>query len=247
MDNDTLIKNRFNELSQRSFNRGIWTFSEFLSLAEQDVLLSMRLPCPFSLYGGTDSAERRIAVFGSEELCGWIEPPPVECIKIAPAQQKFADKLSHRDFLGSLMALGLRREVLGDIEISDNTGYLFCLNTISDYIIDNLSEVRHTTVRCCRSEPPEALSVPPEPTELVVASERLDALIAAVYRLSRSEAQELIAHEKVFLSGRLPSGAAAQVSPGTIVSVRGSGRFKYEGLSRETRKGRLRVTVRIYK
>jgi RNA-binding protein YlmH len=247
VENKNLLLNRFEELGNRAFSRGIWVFSEFLTLAEQDILLSMRPICPFTLQGGALSAERKVAAFGSEELCGWVEEAPIDCVKIAALSQKFADKLTHRDFLGSLMGLGIRREVLGDIMIFDNVGYLFCLNTISGYICDNLTQVRHTTVRCERCEAPDIATALPDTTELVVASERLDALVAAVYRLSRSEAQELISQEKVFLSGRLPNGASATISEGTIVSVRGYGRFIYEGTIRETKKGRLRVIVRIYK
>lgn len=240
------VANRLSELAERSEKRGIWVFSEFLTLAEQDLLLKLRLPSPVALWGGLEAAERKIACFGSEELCGYVEEPPVACVEIAPVQQKFADALSHRDFLGSLMGLGIRREVLGDITVTENRGYLFCLDSIADYIVNSLEQVRHTTVRCRRSTPPETLSAPPEPTELVVASERLDAAVAAVYRLSRSEAQALIAAGKVYLSGRLAGSASASVPENTLVTVRGRGRFLYEGVLRETKKGRIRIRVRLY-
>lgn len=245
-DNKTLLKNRFLELAKRSFNREIWTYSEFLSLAEQDILLRMRFDVPVTLTGGYDSAERRMAVFGSEELCHWCEQPPIVCVKISPVNQKFADKLTHRDFLGSLMALGVRREVMGDIVIWDNCGYLFCLESISDFIISQLTGVKHTTVSCALSEPPLVVLTPPPVMEIVVASERLDAIISAVYKISRSESQSLISGGKVFISGRLCQSPSEQLNEGVIVSVRGTGRFSYEGIERETRKGKLRVSVRIY-
>lgn len=247
MEYDSLLKNRLSELADRAWGRGAWVFSEFLTLAEQDTLLRLRLTCPFTLFGGLPSAERKIACFGSEEICGWTQTPPVTCVKIAPVRQKFADPLTHRDFLGSLMGLGIRREVLGDIEIADNVGYLFCLDSIAGFVCDNLTSVRHTTVACAPSEPPETLSAPPPLTELVVASERLDAAVAAVFRLSRSQAQELIDKELVFISGRLAKSASAPLTEGDIVSVRHQGRFLYEGILRETKKGRLRIRARIYK
>lgn len=246
MENESLLKNRLAELANRAWDRGIWVFSEFLTLAEQDTLLRLRLSCPFTLWGGLDASERKIACFGSEELCGRVEAPPVVCLKIAPTAQKFADGLTHRDFLGSLMALGVRREVLGDIEIVDNVGYLFCLSSIAGFIADSLTTVRRTAVRCELSDPPEKLSSPPPLTQLVVASERLDANLAAVFRLSRSQAQELIDREQVFISGRLAASASAELREGSVVSVRHYGRFLYEGIERETKKGRLRVRVRIY-
>ena len=245
-DDVNLIKNRLTELGKRSYDRGIWTSSEFLSLAEQDVLLRLRLSYPFTLVGGYEGAERRVAHFGSEESCGWVEAPPIACVKIAPVNDKFAENLTHRDFLGSLMGLGIRREVLGDIVIDENAGYLFCLDSIAGYIIENLSSVRRTTVSCSLSEPPKKAAEDPPQREFVVSSERLDGVISAVYRLSRSQSQELISAGKVFIYGRLSQSPDAEIPLGAIVSVRGTGRFKYEGVRRETKKGRLRVIARVY-
>ncbi len=247
MENEALLKNRLTELASRAWGRGAWVFSEFLTLPEQDVLLGLKLRYPFELFGGLPTSERKIACFGSLELCGYEESPPVICLKIEPVQQKFADSLTHRDFLGALMSLGVRREVMGDIEIVDNVGYLFCLESIAGFIAENLASVRHTTVSVSPSPPPEKLSAPPPVTELVVASERLDAAVAAVFRLSRSQAQELIEKEQVFISGRLPKSTGLDISPGAVVSVRHYGRFVYEGVARETKKGRLWILVRIYR
>ncbi len=246
MENLELTANRLSELAARAEKRGIWVYSEFLTLAEQNIALSLKLRCPFELWGGVPEAERKIACFGSEDLCGWRQEPPVVCVKLQPASQKFAEPLSHRDFLGSLMALGIRREVLGDIIITENTGYLLCLESIAGYVADSLTRVRHTAVRCSLSEPPAKPAEKPEQTELVVASERLDALVAAVFHLSRSQAQELVASERVFLSGYLASNPSVQVPVNTVVSVRGIGRFIYQGIMRETKKGRIRVIVCIY-
>lgn len=249
MDKEQLLKNRLTELAARADSRCIWTYSEFLTLAQQDELMRVErsLPCPVQLYGGLPAAERKIAVFGSEELCASPAAPPIVCVRIEPVRQKFADALTHRDFLGSLMALGIRREVLGDIAVLSNVGYLICLDSVSGYIADNLTEVRHTSVRCALCEMPEEVALPPEPVELVVASERLDAAVAAVFRLSRSEAQELISSERVFISGRMARSPSAEIRDGSVISVRGLGRFIYEGILRETRKGRLRIIVRIFK
>lgn len=246
MQEDSLFKNRMTELASRAYERGIWTSSEFLSLAEQDMLLRLSLPSPFTLEGGAEGCERRIALFGSEELCGWTEEPPIACVKISPVNDKFAEKLTHRDFLGALMGLGIRREVLGDIVILGNRGYLFCLDSIAGYIISSLGEVRRTTVKAEVSAPPTQLSEKPPQKALITASERLDGVISAVYKLSRSQSQELISSGKTYISGRLCETAGAQIPEGAVVSVRSVGKFIYEGIERETKKGRLRVLVRVY-
>ena len=116
------------------------------------MFFTMRFAVPSSLAGGYDAAERKLACFGDEELCGYVEDPPICCIRIEPVNAKFSDALTHRDFLGSVMGLGLKREVLGDIVLEDNCGYLFCHDTVAPYIIEQLNQVRHTTVRCSVSE-----------------------------------------------------------------------------------------------
>ncbi len=242
------LQKRFSELAARSAGRGRYTYTRFLTLAEQDVLTRMerQLAAPLQWMGGYEGAERRIACFGREEDMGYPAPSPLVCLRIAPAGKKFAGDLGHRDFLGSLMGLGIERPLLGDIHISEGEGYLFCLEEIAPYIADNLTQVARVTVSCSLCAPPEKLSEPPEISEVVVASERLDALIAAVWRMSRSEAQELLERGTVFIDGRLTESPSHTLKEGDLVSVRHRGRFRYEGMRRETKKGRLRVQVRVY-
>ncbi len=242
------LQKRFSELAARADGRGRYTYTQFLTLAQQDVLNRMerQLAAPFTLEGGYEAAERRLACFGREEHLGYAARPPIVCVRIRPTGKKFAGELGHRDFLGSLMGLGIERRLLGDIQMAEGEGYLFCLEEIAPYICENLIQVARATVRCEMCDPPETLSQPPEPTEVVVASERLDALIAAVWRLSRSDAQELLEKGLVFIDGRLVESASHNLKEGDLVSVRHKGRFRYEGMSRETKKGRLRVQVRVY-
>lgn len=247
MDELSLLKNRFTELAQRSYDRGIYTNSEFLTQAEQSELKKMHLSVKVSLYGGYDNAERCIAVFGDENELGYECFYPVKFIKIEPLQMKFADKLSHRDFLGSLMGLGLRREMLGDIIINENVAFLVCLDSVADFIINQLDKVKHTSVKCSESDfiPTDVL---PElkTEELIVSSERLDVLISAVYNLSRNESQKRIEGETVFCDGIVTVSSSFVPKNGTLISVRGLGRFIFDGCLRQTKKGRNVIAVRIY-
>ncbi|MBR5233339.1 MAG: hypothetical protein IKW03_03925 [Clostridia bacterium] len=247
MDELSLLKNRFAELAQRSYERGIYTNSEFLTAAEQNELLKIKLPVKVSLYGGIDNAERCIAVFGDEDELGYECFYPVKFIKIEPLQMKFADNLTHRDFLGSLMGLGLRREMLGDIIIKENVAYLVCLDTVSDFIINQLNKVKHTSVKCSLStDIPTDVLPELKYEELIVSSERLDVLISAVYNLSRNDSQKRIEAETVFCNSFLTVSSSFVPSEGTLISVRGLGRFIYNGVLRQTKKGRNVIAVRIY-
>lgn len=244
MDEERILTGRFRDLSERAERCCCRTTSEFLTPAEQALLTSLHLPGA-SLSGGFDNAERKIAVF-TGEWCGEEEETPIVCLRISPRSQKYADKLTHRDILGSVLALGVRRDVTGDIILHENTAYLMCLRTISDFIREELKKVRHTDVDVDIADAPPAEAVAlPEKTRIVISSERLDAIVAAAFKLSRSETQTLFEAEKIALGGKIVTSFTGAPKPGAIISVRGFGRLIYEGLTGETKKGRLSAEVRI--
>lgn len=245
------IRRRLSELSGRAFSRGVYTASEFLTLAEQDALLKMRredIPAPYTLYGGFPGAERRLAQFGDAALCGYDREPPILCVRCRPAAPKFADTLAHRDFLGALLSLGVRRGVLGDIMLQENIGYIACLDSVAEFIAGGLTRVRSTAMVCdVLEEIPEIAALLPEAELVNVASERADAVVAAVYRLSRGESAALFTQGRVYIDGALCGHMERALPDGAVVSVRGCGRFIYRGAVRETRKGRLYVSVQIFR
>lgn len=244
MNENELTKKRLTELSHRAFERGYTTFSDFLNLEEISLLKSLHTESEYNLYGGYDNADRCVASFGECEEYQY----PISCIKIEPANQKFADELSHRDFLGALMNLGINRSTLGDIIITNNTGYLFCLNSIKEYILQNLDRIKHTTVRCTESVlPAEIAEKKPEPVELTVSSQRVDIIVAAVFKLSRNAVTQLVNQEKVFINSKIAYKESLTLKSGDIVSVRGKGKFIFDGEIRQTKKNKSVIGIRLYK
>lgn len=242
----TLLIKRLQELSERSYNRGIFVYSDFLNVYEQDLLFKT-IKTPFTVFGGYENAERQIAIFGSEEEFGYSSSYPLVCILVSPVMQKFADDLTHRDFLGSVLGLGIKRETVGDIILKNNTAYIFCLDTVSEYIKENLQKVRHTTVKCeIVNDVPDEVNPEPHEKLIVIPSERLDAIIAEVYNLSRSESNNLFIAKKVFVNGRLTENNSHKLKPCDVVSVRGFGRFNFKGVLQETKKGKLRAKTEVF-
>lgn len=247
-DEENLLKKRFIELADRAYSKNIYTFTEFLSPAEQNLLRFSVKGVPYHFEGGYENFEKAICIFGSEELCGYVESAPISYIKIEPCSIKFSGELAHRDFLGSIMSLGIRRSTVGDILVKDNTAYAPCFDNIADYICENLFEIKHTNVHCSKIDfIPEDVIPRPIENEFVVASERLDSVIASVYKLSRSESKGLCEHEKVFVGGIPVLNASYAPKENDIISVRGHGKFIYCGIKLETKKGRLRCKAKIYK
>ena len=247
---DDIFGSRLTEWAQRSWNQGVYCFSHFLNLAEQSDFLALRpslAPAPFRLFGGAEGCERRMLRFGSEDTCGYDAPFPIKCLKFTPVSPKFAEALTHRDYLGALMALGVERETLGDIVVRKDGAYLFCEERIAPYLEENLLQARRTSLRCETVDRlPEGSLFETKRTTVQVSSQRADALIAHVFRMSRAEAQALFPAGKVFVSGRLCESPAYAPKTGDILSVRGYGRVRYVGVESLSKKGKENTLLDLF-
>ncbi len=246
-----IFENRLFELAERSYMKGLYTFTPFLSLAEQSVCEENRAGISYaspSYFGGTEYAERRILRFGNADTFGYEEQFPISVICVTPHAGDFARELSHRDFLGSVLNLGLDRSVIGDILIDreKNRGYIFCLSHIADFICESLERVKNEKVRCELfdiASLPDGIEPKTEECRLSVSSPRLDGVVAAVYNLSRSDAQDTVRAGLVFVNGRLCEDLSHTLTEGDLVSIRGKGRFIYRGVNYVSRRGRDNITV----
>lgn len=245
------LKNRFRDLAEKSFRQNIFTFTGFLGLAEQNVFWQMEKELKYvsyKLWGGDEDTDRKVVRFGSAAELGYEEPYDIVCIHISPLLEKFAEELSHRDYLGALMNLGIDRSTMGDIRTGDREGYLFCLKNVAPFICENLNQVKHTYVKCSVITEPAVLPrEEPRQETFQVSSERIDAVTAKVYNQSRGSVTELFAAGKVYVDGRLCENNSRLLKPGETVNVRGYGKFIYQGIGRETRKGKLSIQTAVYR
>ncbi|MBO5488155.1 MAG: hypothetical protein J5988_14730 [Eubacterium sp.] len=245
------LKNRFRDLADKSFQQNMFTFTGFLGLSEQDAFWQVERELHFAgcvLNGGCEGADRVMIRFGNVEELGYEVPFPIVCIHIRPLVAKFADKLSHRDFLGALMNLGIERSTIGDIKVGDKEAYLFCQDSIAEYICENLGQIKHTHVKCEITENfAEVVQEEPEVKNIQVSSARVDAVIAKVYNKSRNECLELFRTGKVFINGRLCENNSRLLKQGETVNARGYGKFIFSGEPRETRKGKLSIEVSVFR
>ena len=249
-DERELLKKRLTELYGKADRGGYFTYTDFLGLNEQSVLgeiYSKLSPRAIMLFGGAEGAERVMARFGNAEEIGYDEPFPILCVKIEPLSQKFADKLTHRDFLGALMNLGIERCTLGDVVIRENVGYVFAKEEIAKFITGELSKVKRTDVKATVIDTlPEGELYKTEDKRIQIQSERVDAVIAKTYSLSREDAQSLVRKRLVFVNGREIDSTSYPPKAGDKISVRGYGRLIYRGFDSTSRKGKLNATVEVY-
>lgn len=254
------LRNRLRELADKSYHQSIYTFSPFLGLAEQDVFWQMERELQYAGYtlcggvvsgeeaGQEISADRKIIRFGRPEELGYEEPFPIVCIHMKPLLAKFSDRFSHRDFLGALMNLGIDRSTIGDIKVGEKEGYLFCMESIAEYICENLDKVKHTNIKCAVVKDMGEVPVEqPEEMTVLASGERIDGVISKVYNMSRADSLSMFREKKVYVNGKLCENNSKTLKTGEVVNVRGFGKFVYLGVQYETKKGKLNLKVAVYK
>ena len=246
---ELLLQKRLAELSRIAYTREIVTFSEFLNLNELNILHTTpkdMLLSHYKTYGGYGLSERQMAAFLPDALY-YDYQYPIQIIEISPVNRKFAEELSHRDYLGAVMNLGIESCKLGDILIEDGKAILFAKEELAGYIMEHLTRIRHTTVKTSILSAFED-SYEPRYEELkgTVASVRLDTVLSLAYPLSRSKITGLIEGARVFVNGKLVTSNGYRLKEGDILSVRKMGRIGYNGILSETKKGRYMVSIRKY-
>ena len=251
MNEQELLKNRILEADRTAYERNILKVCGFLALEEQDLYHRTErefLSAEHFLDGGHPEAERVLAFFLPDYLDRESAVrEKIAAVSVSPLNRHFAEGLTHRDYLGALMSLGIERECIGDILAGPDQCMIYVLSGIAEFVAENLTRVRHTSVECRILEAGE--SAPEQQfreLKVNIASERVDAVTAAVFRISRQKASDLVTAERIFINGQTVLSAGKGLKAGDRVSVRGSGKYIYDGISGSSRKGRLFADIRMF-
>ncbi len=246
---EVMLQKRLIELSRTAFQRGVVTFSDFLNLNELNILHTIpkhELYTTYISFGGYDYSERQMVAFLPDALCYKYEYP-ISVLKISPLQKKFSEVLSHRDYLGAILNLGIERSKMGDILIEEDCAIVFIHDSLEDFMLREVCRIRHTSVSVTAIDM-QQFDYRPKTQEIkgTVSSLRLDSLLALAFSSSRSKLVAYIEGGKVFVNGKLITSNGYQIKANDIVSVRGLGRFRYVETLSETKKGRYFVTLELY-
>jgi RNA-binding protein YlmH len=249
MEPKDLLTSRMEDLAEKAAKTGR-AFSRFLTPAEAAraaSYFSRRKDVSLVFEGGVSGAERTRAVFLNPDWGGFEREEAVSALKITVPPQEKAD-LSHRDVLGALMGLGVKRDSLGDILESGGDFVLLCVPELGGFIAENLTQIgrAHITItRVGLDELPARAESLTEKTD-TVASLRLDAVLCAAFGLSRGRAAGFIEAARVSLNHEPCVAPAKEVAEGAIISVRGLGRAKLLEIGGTSKKGRLFVRIGLY-
>lgn len=230
--------------------RGVPAATAFLSPAEiaaVERLIAASGHPAHVFTGGYEEAERRLCVF----LPDWLDPEaldPADFLSAVRAVWRAPDGLTHRDFLGALMGIGIKRETVGDILVGQGSCDLILLPEITPFVLQNLESAGRAKLALAEL-PLSELHIPVGEVKTVhatVSSLRLDAVAAAGFSVSRSKLAEAIAAGRVSLNWRAVTRPDAAVTEGDVISCRGLGKCRLAAVGGLSRKGRIAVTLERY-
>lgn len=244
-DEERFLMRHIEDLAHTAFSRGIARYSAFLSDREQDLaraaLCRADVEDGFRFEGGWPDAERKVLCLEPEGSYG---EAPICCVRLQCRALPGAALPAHKDYLGSLMGLALKREALGDIVLPEDqpgTAYVFALEPAAQLICRELFQAGHTeltTALLPLEEVPQFPQAEREVRSATVSSLRLDAVLAAMLRCSRGQAAELITAGRVEINHLPVDKPHAPVYEDDVFTVRGKGRFRLTALPGKSKKDR---------
>ena len=224
------------ELSRRGESARAWFFGGY---GEAERVCLFLLPDYL-----VDLLERPIAEYDRESMEGILGEELSFAVSSILVRGSRYRVLSHRDYLGSVLGLGIERDAIGDIAVQNaHEAVIFCSESMADFLCATLEKVATDTVRCSRYTPDASFTDGRTyaPVNDTVASARLDCVVAALTGQSREEAQRSVRSGTVEVNFEPEERVDVQVEPPAWISVRGYGRFRLRSFDGETKKGRLRM------
>lgn len=235
------INARISDKVNQFYKTGEITTSQFMDPSELIEVAGAIRHVPHVTFGGYEDAERKIIFIGAEE--DGVSDIFSEFISIIRITSNEA--LSHRSVLGSVVGLGIKREMIGDILINDKTCDIIVMNTIVEFLINNFKFVGREKITL-KQIGLEELQMPQDTSREIkttVKSLRLDAVISAGFGLSREKSAELIKNEAVKLNFIVTKSSAKSVNADDVISVRGKGRLVVSEINGQTKSDRIKIVL----
>lgn len=259
MDEKALLISRCLDAKKRALDSFMITSTHFLSADERSIIGCIEREYNSDIrtfyFGGFDEAERTVAVFvptvfGVQDIGEYFAESPDDCpfCLLRVSKDRFSS-LTHRDYLGSLMGLGIKRETVGDIIVRDDCTFIFVLKSISGYICENLTKVGRGTVSCECCELTSFVYDEGE-TERVfcsVASLRLDSVVSSAFNLSRTNSSLAVKSGLVYVNSQQQLKNDHILKERDKIVLRGKGKVILEEIIGENKKGRIHINIKKFK
>jgi len=231
--------------------------TDFLDIKQrttlENILKSMKYT-NYRIYGGYENAERTIIIIYPDKLAEVFENEYfdysniVEVIRIK-LPNELRGKYNHRNYLGAIIKLGMKREKVGDILVDINGADLIVKKEVTNYLKVSLAELTRFNKSMIEDINIKELNITPPKTEIlniIIPSMRVDSIVSEIIRTSRSKVIEIINAERVFVNGDIINKNAKMLKENDMITVRGKGRFKVNKIVNSTKKGNLVLEVEKY-
>lgn len=256
-EDERYLSAHISDLASQSSGSGVPRFSRFLNERERVVATNAARTegADPIFYGGFDGAARTMCGFFKgtyaedypeigDGSAGWQGMSKRELFPLCAVTFSFrkTDTLTHRDILGAVLGAGLERSMIGDILVSEGYAVMFCTETALEIAV-GLTKIGRYGVCAERGVTRGLPESKTETLEKTLSSLRLDCVVGACTNLSRDKSASLIKSGLVSADFSVCQNVSFTVKEGTVLSIRGYGRFRLARVIGETKKGRLRVNV----
>lgn len=234
----------------KALRQNIPIYTKFFNLAEQSHIEKLFVGVDDVKYiknGGYEEAERCIFTIYSAFIdYNMFNYTPIKALKIEWNDMYY--RVEHRDILGAILGLGIKREIVGDIIVEDHIAYVFVVEDMAHYIAQNLQKVgaASVTIECFDTEEIDVIVPRPKSIVSVVPSLRLDCVVSAGFGISRTKGLSMVKAGRVMLNWEVCTKPAEDVEPGDIITIRGKGRIRYIDIIRTTKKNKLSIEIERY-
>ena len=252
-DDKLLVSRLIDKIEQANKTNKI-TYTDFLNSYEKNITLKILLKenINYIFYGGYEGAEREICIIYPQKFTKEIV---IENIKneikiiriILPNMLK--GKYMHKDYLGGLMKLGIKREKLGDIIVDDNGADIIVKNEMTKYVeneIKKLTRFSKSKITIENIENIKTIQKEMKELEVIVSSLRLDCIVSELAGTSRSKANEIIREQRVFINYETEENNSRTLKEGDILTIRGKGKFIVDNVSGYTKKNKIVLRILQY-
>lgn len=256
-EEDKLLISKLLDKIEASQKKNTIEYTDFLDIHQKCIaekMVKLLKYTNYEIYGGYENAERAILIIYPEKLEKVFKDNNfdynniVQIIRIV-LPNEMREKYSHRDYLGAIIKVGVRREKVGDILVGNDGADIIVNKEISKYLETSLSELTRFSKSVISIQKIEKLNVAPVKTEIlniIIPSMRMDSIVSEVIKTSRSKAIEIINQERVFINSELATKNSKILKENDIITVRGKGRFKINKILNSTKKGNLVLEVEKY-
>ncbi len=236
---------KITDLAERALKLQEPQWTDFLEPPDREqaqAVLGWNPKVRYNSFGGYSKAERRrLVIYPDYYIVETIQP----ALAFLEISTKSMEPLSHRDYLGAVLSLGLKREKFGDLLVASNSCQLVLVPEMVDFLKTHLSKVGNHSVVLVEIDP-EQLNPPEQREKLIkntVASLRLDAIAGLGFGESRTKMVKEIRSERVKVNWKVEKNPDASLEPGAVISIRGRGRVIFKEITGSSKKGRIGIVL----